>query len=157
MTRESAAILLDAGEDCPAAISRHEFVEVLAGAKSFHVPAAPPDCDRLVSWRGELIPVVDLKRLTEANDPADSPTRNLALVVTYQPKAGERLQYACLWLSDYPRAISVNDNQSCDLPLERRNWLEISLCSFLLDGKAVPILDLSRIFSRGLAIRSRHS
>lgn len=146
---------MDAGDDCLAAIARHEFVEVIAEAKSFRVPAAPADCDRLVSWRGELIPIVDLRRLTETSDPEDSPTRNLALVVTYQPKAGELLQYACLWLSDYPRAITVNDNQNCDLPPERKRWLDISRCSFLVDDKAVPILDLPRIFSRGLALRSK--
>lgn len=153
MTQESAAVLLAAGEGCPAAIARHEFVEVIAEAKSFRVPAAPPDCDRLVSWRGELIPVVDLRCLAEASGPADSTDRNLALVVTYQPKEGEPLQYGCLWLSDYPRAITVRDDQSCDLPRDRKNWLEISLCSFLLDDEAVPILDLPRIFSGGLAIR----
>ncbi len=155
MTQESAAVLLAAGEAGMAAIARHEFVEVIAEAKSFHVPAAPPDCDRLVRWRGELIPVVDLRCLTEGAATAASPDRHLALVVTYQPKAGESLRYACLWLRDYPRAITVNDNQSCDLPPGRERWLEISRCSFLHDGDVVPILDLPRIFSGSLSLRSK--
>lgn len=155
MTRESIAVLLDAGEDSPAAVARHEFIEVLTEVKSFRVPVAPPDCDMLVSWRGELIPAVDLRNLVGANDPEDSPARNLALVVAYQPNAGEPLQYACLWLGDYPRMVPVSDLQDCVLPPEKQNWFEISLGSFLLEDEAVPILDLPRIFSRDLAIRRR--
>ena len=155
MTRESTAVLLDAGEGCPAAIARHEFVEVLVAAKSYRVPAAPPDCDRLVSWRGELIPGVDLARLAGTSDGEDQAARNLALVVAYQPAAGDPLRYACLWLNDYPRAIAVGDDQVCELSPGKQNWQDISRCSFLLDGGAVPILDLPRLFSAGLEIRRR--
>lgn len=155
MTRESIAILLDVGENVSVAIARHEFVEVLAETKSFRVPASPPDCDMLISWRGELIPAIDLRSLVEMDDSGNSLSRDLALVVAYQPKAREPLRYACLWLSNYPRVISVSDKQGCDLPPEKQNWLEISLSFFSLEGETVPILDLPRIFSRDLVIR-RH-
>ncbi len=153
MARESAAVLLTVGDGCPAAIGRHEFVEVLVDAKSFHVPVAPADCDSLVSWRGELIPVVDLMGLMNDADRQAPPTQHLTLVVAYQARAEEPLRHAGLWLRDYPRAILVNDDQSCELPPEKKNWQEISLCAFSREGTAVPILDLPRIFSATLPLR----
>lgn len=71
----------------------------------------------------------------------------LIAVVGYQQKRGATPQFAALLLTSPPLKAQVNDEQACPLPEHTNAWDAISISCFDLNGKAIPVLDLYRLFN----------
>ncbi|MCP4408771.1 MAG: hypothetical protein GY807_13605 [Gammaproteobacteria bacterium] len=155
----SAAWVLVLGNGLRAAVSEIEMQHLLAAPKLFEIPGSPFHCRHVCIWNDKLLPVMNLNAwLMGCTEPQEKP---LVGVVGYERCTGvsvdgahalhTRVQLGGLLLRSMPTRVLVSEDQACELPDNDVDWREISISCFADEGNnAVPILDLSRIFSNAL-------
>ena len=137
------AWVLDFGMGYRAAVGRRELFHLIDVPTSYIVPCTPAYCRRVFFWQGKLLPLMDMSSRmggTEQNAP-------YIAVVGYQHKRGEHPQFGAIQMTSPPSQVAVSDEQACAIPDELRGWRELAISCFDLNGDAVPILNLNRIFN----------
>lgn len=133
--------LLDMGASCRAAVGTREILHLIDSPVTFEIPCTPLYCRRVVFWQERMLPVIDLAaKLGEG--PQHAP---FLAIVGYQKQRGEYPQFGALMLAAPPQQLAVNDEQACSLP--DIAWRELAHACFEHQGAAIPVLNLSRIFS----------
>ena len=145
------AWVLDFGMGYRAAVGRRELFHLIDVPTSYIVPCTPAYCRRVLFWQGKLLPLMDMSSRmggTEQNAP-------YIAVVGYQLKRGEHPQFGAIQMTSPPSQVAVSDEQACAIPDELRGWRELAISCFDLNGNAVPILNLNRIFNSAPVLSSR--
>lgn len=131
------------------AVGELELVHVLPDKPElFPVLKSPPHCDHVFLWQEQVLPVLDLSTwLGEADDAGD----NVHIgIVRYRRFPGDVVRYGSLMIDGPPRQVRVRDEQACDLPDGAGRWRDVSISCFEHGGRATPVLNVARIFSRPL-------
>jgi chemotaxis signal transduction protein len=139
---QAKAWLLDVGMDTVAAVGARSVVHLLDVPVTYPVPYTPSYCCRVVSWQGRLLPIMDIARRLGV-DGRD--TRYVAIVGYPGGKDGDA-QYGAVPLVSPPRQVVVSDEQACDLPENLQEMRGMAISCFEMDGQAVPVLNLMRLF-----------
>ena len=146
---ESVAWVLALGGRLRAAVSEREFVHLLETPTLIEVPMSPAHCRHVVAWNDMLLPVMDLSIWLQGQ-PLEGP-RPLAGVFAYQAGRGPKPGYGALLLAGIPTRAAVTDDAACGLPKNPPTWRSVAISCFKQNAKAIPILDLTRIFSGNLS------
>lgn len=137
------AWILNFGNKQTAAVGARELLHLLDVHSTLPVPCTPSYCNQIVTWQTRLLPVMDIALRLGGN----AQSAQLIAVVGYQQKRGATPQFAALLLTSPPLKAQVNDEQACPLPEHTNAWDAISISCFDLNGKAIPVLDLYRLFN----------
>lgn len=137
------AWLLDFGPGLLAAVGTRVLLQIMEDPALHTVPYTPPQCRNVLSWKGRLLPVIDMAALL-GGAPLSS---RLLVVAAYREQSGEALRFGAFLLSSPPVAITVDDDQACPLPEQPGAWSKFAVSSFGHQGEAIPVLHLARIFS----------
>jgi chemotaxis signal transduction protein len=145
----SAAWVLKLGEGLRAAVGALEMQHLLAAPRLFEIPGSPFHCRHVLIWENELLPVMDLHALLAGRPiPQQNP---LIGVVGYAHAQSGGVQLGSLLLPSIPTRVFVRDDQASELPASELNWRAVAISCFAdEEGNAIPILDLSRVFSHAL-------
>jgi CheW-like domain len=130
------------------ALPQHTTLEVLDEPKVIDVPGAAYYCTGLTQWQGNWLPVLDLQVLFRAYRPDYARPARYLLVVAYQPEPGQPLRHGVISLPGLPVTVAVSDSAQCALPDDCDLWSLLALSCFEHEGRAVPILDTARLFTR---------
>lgn len=131
------------------AVGELELVHVLPDKPElFPVLKSPPHCDRVFLWQEQVLPVLDLARWL--GEDGDGGEEEHIGIVRFRRHRGDDVCYGSLLIDGPPRQVRVRDEQSCDLPQGDDPWRRVALSCFEHGGRATPILDVARIFSRSL-------
>ncbi len=142
------AWLLDFGQALRAAVGMRVMMQIIDHPKLHAVPCTPPHCHSVFSWQGRLLPVIDLAVIL-----GKAPQKpHLLGVAGYQEHPGDPTRFGAFLLSTPPEAIIVGNDQACPLPDPQDEWNMLSVSCFGHKGDAIPVLHLSRIFSRPLEL-----
>lgn len=146
MLQHSRAWLLTAGVDF--AVAERHMVEYLTSPQIINVPLRPPHCAGVTIWREHWIPVLDFIDLAQANPPPAAAGALVHVVVlAYQFAPGEALHHGALVVRAPPREALVSDAMACPLPDDLGALQRWACACFSLEGKAIPIVDVTRLFS----------
>lgn len=112
------------------------------------VPGAAQYAYGLMTWQDSRLPLLDLNTLLHPDQGAPlTAAPNYALVVAYQREPKSPLEFGAIGLAGLPRTIAIGDEAQCELPGDSRLWPLLTLSCFEHEGRAIPILDTTRIFS----------
>ncbi len=137
------AWLLNFGPGLRAAVGTQVLLHIIDDPKIHPVPCTPAHCHSVVSWQGQLLPVLDMASLLD-----DGPQTHLLLAIAgYQDHTENVTRFGALLISAPPAAIAVGATQSCPLPEQPVGWNKYALSCFDYHDVAIPILNLARIFS----------
>ena len=149
----SDAWLLTAAKDIHAGIGNLEMV---------HIHSEIPDliaisnedsyCQHEISWQGQHLPLLDLGLFLSgepySDKTTDYPENTFLCIVAYISTQENVQEYGAILSSQPPVRVTVDDKQACELPGTPERWSMLAISCFRHDVHgAVPILDLSRIFS----------
>jgi len=141
-----AAWVMKVDDSIYASVSQMELVHIINNPCSINVPKAPEYCQNIIIWNDSILPVVDFSRILNNID--SNKLCNVVAVIIYKDSNNE-VNYGGINLSESPELEYVENNQLCDLPEHTKDLQDISLSCFLSkNGHEVPILDMSKIFSR---------
>lgn len=141
-----AAWVMKVNETLYASVSQMELVHIINNPCCINLPKAPEFCQNITIWNDNILPVVDFSRLL--NDVDSNRTCDVVAVVIYKDSNND-IKYGGINLSNSPELEYVENKQLCKLPEHTKDLEAISLSCFLSkDGHEVPILDMSKIFSR---------
>ena len=135
--------------DHRAAVGELELVHVLPDAPPlFPIMKAPSHCREVFLWEGRVLPLFDLSIwLGEPASPGDD---DHVGVFRYRPAPGAPLGYGAMLIEGAPRQVLVNDSQACALPEEAQALRPLVDACFDYGGRAVPVLNLARLFDTPL-------
>lgn len=139
-----SAWLLSFGGKAQAVIGQGELLHLVQKPLTYPVPGAPEHCRQVVVWEGTPLPLFEVGVWTDPDAPR-LPVEILA-VVGFQPTGSDRPSFGALTLMTTPQRIEVDDTTACDLPPELQAWRPISCACFERVGRALPVLDLKRLF-----------
>lgn len=145
---ENIAWVLTLDEQLRAAVSERELVHLIEKPLLLKVPMSPSYCQHVVAWNNTLLPAMDLSSWLMGR--SSQLTQPIAGVFAYQSKPGANPDYGVLLLSSIPTRATVTDELACGLPKKPSSWRTVAISCFQQNKKAIPILDLSYIFSGGL-------
>lgn len=154
-------LIAEAGREAPAlacvleyalgsfiALPVHAGVELVESPRLVPVPGMAHFCRGLVAWQGRQLPLIDLQAyLGGADAPAAFPFSHV-LVVAYQVAPGVAIDYGAFCAPFLIRMVEVVDSDQCPLPLGQACWDSVAISCFLHQGRAIPVLDPSCIFTR---------
>lgn len=149
MSSSSRAWVLDLGAGRRVAAGGRHIVEYLLSPESVRVPLVPAHCVSLMVWRERLIPLIDLAPVLHLRVAA-VPGCSHAVVLAYQTAPREPLCYGALLVRAPPLEIWVSDDMARPLPEEPEAFRHFFCSCFDHEGRAAPILDVARLFSRPL-------
>ncbi len=126
-------------------VASYEIIEVISEPQLIDVSAGPSYCRQLLLWREQLLPLVQVEKLQEDN--ANNQSQHI-IVVAWQNKAGEKLEYGAMALSELPMSITVEDSWYVDeLPNNSSPILKKSALSCIqYQVEHIIIPDLKIIF-----------
>jgi len=146
----AGAWVLDIGP-CRVAVGVREQVHLMHEPAAAEVAATPPHCRHVIFWNGRCVPVMDLGRwLYRTPAPGLVERRHLG-IYAYVPHGESTLDFGALWLAGPPQRVEVDDADSAHLPADGGRWTPIAPACFADAKGAVPVLDLTKIFSKALA------
>ena len=134
--------------DHRAAVGELELVHVLPDTPPlFPIMKAPSHCREVFLWEGRVLALFDLSTwLGEPSTPGDDHVG----VFRYRCAPGAPLGYGAMRIEGAPRQVLVNDSQACALPDEAQAWRPLVNACFDYGGRAVPVLNLARLFDTPL-------
>lgn len=142
------ACVLEFAPDSFIALPVHAGVELVESPRLVPVPGMAHFCRGLVAWQGRQLALIDLQAyLGGADAPAARPFSHV-LIVAYQVAPGVAIEYGAFCAPSLIRMVEVVDRDQCPLPGGQARWTDIAISCFLHQGRAVPVLDPSRIFTR---------
>lgn len=137
------AWLLDFGNRVRAAVGTRVLLHVIDEPILHTVPCTPAYCRSVISWQGQLLPVMDIAAILD-----EGPQTPLLLAIAaYQDRTENITHFGALLLSAPPTAIAIADMQSCPLPENPVSWSKFAISCFNYRDEAIPVLNLARIFS----------
>ena len=143
---KAAAWIMNINGRLHVSVSQMELVHIINNPFYFNIPNAPAYCQNMIIWNDNILPVVDIASLT--NYHASHKERNVVAVVIFRDNNNE-VHYGGISQTRSPTLEYVNNSQICQLPELTLDLMDISLsCFSSSDGREVPILDLSKLFSR---------
>jgi len=142
----SRAWLLDFGRGVKAAVGSHEMSHVMLSTELFDVPCAPVFCNEVLFWQDYILPVLDVHSFLKRQKVIRAHSGIVGIAI-YQESADKSLVYAGLHLAETPLSIFVSDEQACELPPQMKIWAPVTISCFKYRNEAVPIIDLSVLFS----------
>lgn len=145
ISRTSRAWLLDFGYHLQAAVGLHEMRQVLIAPELFDVPCTPTYCSEVVLFQQLILPIFDIPRLLIGRQVTTS--RHVVGIAVYQEDPNKPLHYGGLHLITTPTSIYVNDDQVCELSSQQQYWEPFAISCFSYQGEAIPIINLSYLFS----------
>jgi len=140
---------MDVGAGQRAAAGAAHVVEYLMASEAIPVPRTPRHCRGLLFWRQRMIPVIDLAALLADGATAATATRR-AVVLAWQERSREPLQYGALLVTVAPGEIWVSDDMADDLAAAPEAFRHIARTAIQHEGQVVPILDARRLFGQPL-------
>jgi len=147
------ACLLDYAHGASVALPIHSGVELIEQPRIASVPGVPDCCLGLIPWQGRQLPLIDLHRylnqLTPDRDRA--PVSGHVLVVAYQTDAGKPIEYGALCAPFLVRMVEVTNKQQCAPEPGDTIMFSLAISYFLHQGRATPIIEPARLFSRPLS------
>ena len=129
-----------------AALPLHTSIELLDHPTTVDVPGAAYACDRLLHWRDQWLPLLDLAVMLAAHRSEYQMPNRYALVVAWQHAPGAALAYGAIGLPLLPRVVEASDAAQCPLPVDSDLWPLLALACFEHEGHAVPVLDTLALF-----------
>lgn len=144
----STAWLLNLGGPLRAAVGVRQILHVIDAPRLMGIPQAPPHCRQVLVWEDNLLPVMDLGTWFGVSAAPGAPF--FAGIAAYQERPGAPTQHGALRLTGIPTRIQVDDDRACGLPEQPAGWQHLAMSCFLHDDQAVPVLDLTYIFSDAL-------
>ena len=147
----AAAWLLDLDAGFQAAVGHLELLHLLEYPDCYPIPGSPSHCAVALLWEDEILPVVDLAAWLHGQ-PMD-PLPRLVAVVQYS-SADTTIDRGALVLAGPPTLIQVDDELACELPEAPTGWSRVAISCFDWQARAVPVVDLARIFSGMLATKA---
>ncbi len=145
---KSTAWLLNLGGALRAAVGARQMLHTVDAPRLLEIPGTPPHCRQTLIWEDDILPVMDLGAWLDVPVAPGAPV--FAGIAAYQQRPGAPAQYGALRLAGMPTRIQVDDDRACALPEQPTGWQRVAMSCFAHDGQAVPILNLSRIFSNAL-------
>jgi len=147
--RETPALacVLEYATDSFVALPVHAGVELVESPRLVPVPGMAHFCRGLVAWQGRQLPLIDLQAYLAGVDPQAASPFSHVLVVAYQVAPGAAIDYGAFCAPFLIRMVQVVDRDLCPLPLGQARWDGIAISCFLHQGKAIPVLEPSRIFT----------
>lgn len=143
------AWLLAFGDGQRAAVGLREVVHVLPDPPSlFRVPRTPRVCESVFLWQGRITPLVDPAGIAGGTPPHADMAK--LVVVAYHDVGDGAVKQGGLILDQVPERVVVDDENALapdDVPAV---WTPFACGGYLDKGEPIPILDLSRVFSRHL-------
>ena len=149
MAQTSRAWIMEVGAGQRAAAGAPHVVEYLLATETLPVPCTPHHCRGLLYWRERMIPVVDLAPLISEGGTAATTSRR-AVVIAWQERPGEPLQYGAVLVLAPPGETWVSDDMVGDLAAAPEAFRHFSQSAFLHKDQLIPILDARRLFGRAL-------
>lgn len=149
MAQTSRAWVMDVGAGERVAAGAPHVVEYLLATETVPVPRTPRHCRGLFFWRERMIPVIDLAPLIAEGATAATATRR-AVVLAWQERPGEPLQYGALLVTAAPGETWVSDDMAGDLAAAPAAFRYLARAGFMDKERLVPILDVRRLFGRPL-------
>lgn len=141
--------LLHVGEGRTAAVGETELHEIVPEPQLTEDVSAPAHTRFRLTWRGRTLPVADLAVVFGA-DPDREPARWVT-VAAFAPEGDAQPEFAALRLDAPPVPVRVSDDMACPLPetslREYLIWSFLGLSCFRHGDRAVPVIDLARLFS----------
>lgn len=145
---KSTAWVLNLGGSQLAAVGARQMLHVIETPRLLEIPETPPHCRQVLIWEDNLLPVMDLRAWLGLADAAGAPA--FAGITAYQEHPGAPARSGALFLAAMPTRIQVDDEHACELPEQPAGWQHLALSCFMHQGQAVPILNLTYIFSNAL-------
>lgn len=147
--REAPALacMLEYAANTFIALPIHAGVELVEQPRLVPVPGMPYFCRGLLAWQGRQLPLVDLQDYLGGMNAPTSPSASHVLVVAYQVAPGAAIEYGAFCAPFLIRMVEVVDRDQCTLPAGQACWARIAISCFLYQGRAVPVLEPSRIFT----------
>lgn len=131
-----------------AALPPHTTYALVEYPEFVTVPGAAHYAYGLLTWQDSRLPLLDLNALLHADFSAElCAAPRYALILAYQNVARGPLAFGAIGLATLPQTVAVRDEAQCELPGDSSLWPQLALSCFQHEGKAVPILSTSRIFS----------
>ena len=143
MLQHSRAWLLTANVDF--AVAERHMVEYLLSPQIIDVPLRSAHCAGVTIWRERWIPVLDMACVKPTPAVAGAPTH--VVVLAYQFAPGEALHHGALVVHAPPREALVSDAMACPLPDNLAALQHLVCACFSLEEKAIPVVDVTRLFS----------
>lgn len=129
-----------------AALPVHTTMALVERPELVVVPGAYEFGLGMLKWQDRWISVIDLGALLHGVPSVDSGARPHVMVLAYQTAPNQALQYAGIATTSLPVTVSVADEQQALLPEDSPLWPVIAISCFTHEGRAIPILDTSRLF-----------
>lgn len=147
---KSAAWIMNIDGNLFASVSQMELVHIINDPYYTNIPGAPDYCQNVITWNDNILPVVDLCNLLKD---ANSNTMTGVVAVIIYRDINDEINYGGIILAESPNLEFVQNNQLCPLPDYSSHLHEISLSCFeSKDGHKVPILDITKIFSKNYSL-----
>lgn len=129
------------------AVGNLEFVHVLPDSPArSESGSGPAFLSETISWDGVSIPVFDAGKFGRGIEKISETV--YYGVVRYRSNPSSRQQFGALKMTAIPQRVAVDDQMACDLPESHQYWRPFCVSCFMLDGRAVPVLDLGMLFSQ---------
>ncbi len=147
--RETPALacVLEYAADSFIALPVHAGVELVESPRLVPVPGMAHFCRGLVAWQGRQLPLIDLQAYLGGLDSPASPPFSHVLMVAYQVAPGVAIDYGAFCAPFLVRMVEVVDSDQCPLPVGLACWDGIAISCFLHQGRVIPVLEPSRIFT----------
>lgn len=143
-----AARLIEYAPGRHLALPPHTTYALLEHPAVVGVPGAAHYAYGLLAWQDTRLPLLDLNALLHAGSSAvRTAIPRYALVVAYQRVARGPLAFGAIGLNALPQTIEVGDTAQCELPGDSALWPQLALSCFEHEGKAIPIIDTTRLLS----------
>ncbi len=149
MSSEARAWVMDVGAGRSVAAGTHHVVEYLLSPEPIGLPLAPAHCPAVLIWREQIIPSVDLARLSPSQTPARRDWHG-AVVLAYQEVSNTPLRYGALLVDAAPQETWVSNDMACALPEEATAFQYFTCACFAHQEQAVPVLDTARLFTESV-------
>lgn len=147
---KAAAWVMNIDETLFASVSQMELVHIVNNPSYTSIPGSPEHCQNVIIWNDNILPVMDLSRLLKKTN--SSTKRDVVAVIIFRDNNDE-IHYGGIILAKSPNLEFVNNEQICTLPDNTDSLRDVSLSCFeSKDGHKVPILDITRIFSRDCSL-----
>lgn len=144
---QAAARMVSYARGKHVAFAPHATQELIEQPQWLHVPGAAYYAYGLLHWQGQWLPLIHLESVLRAYPAFDaSVPPNYALVLAYQTAARQPLQYGAMAVVDIPHSVPVRDADFCPLPTDSDMWATLAVSCFRHQDRAIPILDVARIF-----------
>ncbi len=141
------ACVLEYAADSFIALPVHAGVELVESPRLVPVPGMPYFCRGLVAWQARQLPLIDLQAYLGGVDAPAAPPFSHVLIVAYQVAPGLAIGYGAFCAPSLVRMVEVLDSDQCPLPGDQARWAGSAISCFLHQGRAIPVLEPSRIFT----------